>query len=581
MLEGNSTAPVRGVGYYRKSNEDDGSSVEQQQHWAREACAREGIDLVREFTDQAKKGHENATRTDFHEMLRFCQAQAKRGEPVDVIVTWHQNRFSRSDSHETSWYVWELRKAGVSRMFTANKGWVDFARMEDRILLNIEQDATSHQYVINLAQDSTRGRLAGAEAGRWMGGPVPYGYRPEMEKVTVKGRTRYRTKRLVLGPDQEAAVVRRLFRDYAAGKAGLRGLAQRLTAEGVPAPEGGAAWGTNTVKRILRNPAYLGRLAWGRRTEGKFFGVVDAKLVKKAGRKRREDNPAAAWVWSAEQTHEPLTDLATWELCQALLARRKKEGQPRLGCYPLSGLVRCGHCGGHMVARVNRVQRRNGQTHQYRRVLCGTYNRTGGPSCNYNAVDADALARAVVRKLRERLFNREALETLRAEVRRQDKEALGGADLASLTARLAAAERRLDVAARRVLEEEDEGAVPALRKHMSAIREERDRLAAEVSAATQRGGPQAEDLEAGVEEALAIMGELEAATGAEDNDLLRAVLGRAVAYVELFFDHAPTGGGKRVRSRYARGLVHVRPQRWAQYIEVNGQPAPCRKTTSG
>jgi DNA invertase Pin-like site-specific DNA recombinase len=98
-------APIRAVFYGRKSNEDDGSSIDQQRDWARTTCQKERVEIVREFADQAKKGHETATRTEFHEMLKFCQEQSRQGTPIDVIVCWHHNRFSRADSQETAWFI--------------------------------------------------------------------------------------------------------------------------------------------------------------------------------------------------------------------------------------------------------------------------------------------------------------------------------------------------------------------------------------------------------------------------------------------------------------------------------------------
>src|SRR6516164_6417913 len=109
---------IPAVFYGRKSNEDGGDSIEQQLAWAREACPREGIAVEAEFTDQAKKGWETAKRTGFHDMLRFCQQRHREGRPVEAVVCWHANRFSRADSQETAWFVWEFRKAGVTRMFT-------------------------------------------------------------------------------------------------------------------------------------------------------------------------------------------------------------------------------------------------------------------------------------------------------------------------------------------------------------------------------------------------------------------------------------------------------------------------------
>jgi hypothetical protein len=51
---------IRAVAYYRKSDEDDGESVEQQREWATQAAPREGVQIVREFTDQAMAGWDTA-----------------------------------------------------------------------------------------------------------------------------------------------------------------------------------------------------------------------------------------------------------------------------------------------------------------------------------------------------------------------------------------------------------------------------------------------------------------------------------------------------------------------------------------
>src|SRR5262249_12146554 len=109
--------------------------------------------------DQAKKGHETATRMAFHEMLAFCQEQARRKMPVQVVVTWHSNGFPRADSIETSPYLPLFREAGVSRFLTAQK-WIDFARGEDRLVFGVTQEATDHRYILDHARATARGRVA-------------------------------------------------------------------------------------------------------------------------------------------------------------------------------------------------------------------------------------------------------------------------------------------------------------------------------------------------------------------------------------------------------------------------------------
>src|SRR5262249_10544539 len=160
---------------------------------------------------QAKKGHETATRMAFHEMLAFCQEQARRKMPVRVVVTWHSNGFSRADSIETSHYLHLFREAGVSRFLTAQKS-IDFARGEDRLVFLVTQEATDHGYILDHARAAARGRVAAASAGRWAGGVAPVGYRVEREEVIVKGVRRMRPARLVLGPEREVELVRLIFR---------------------------------------------------------------------------------------------------------------------------------------------------------------------------------------------------------------------------------------------------------------------------------------------------------------------------------------------------------------------------------
>jgi DNA invertase Pin-like site-specific DNA recombinase len=73
----NATAQaLRGVLYCRKSSDDAGESISQQQAWAKEAALRDRIVIVKEFADQSVSGWDTARRSGFAAMLAFCQEQA-------------------------------------------------------------------------------------------------------------------------------------------------------------------------------------------------------------------------------------------------------------------------------------------------------------------------------------------------------------------------------------------------------------------------------------------------------------------------------------------------------------------------
>jgi DNA invertase Pin-like site-specific DNA recombinase len=116
---------------------------------------------------------------------------------------------------------------------------------------------------------------AHAQAGRWLGGRPPCGYRivdagphPNPSKAASGARLHQ------LAPDPETApVVRRIFDMYLAG-AGYKQIAAVLTNEGIPSPSAhdpkrnshrpGHSWAMSAVREILTNPRYLGFQVSGR-----------------------------------------------------------------------------------------------------------------------------------------------------------------------------------------------------------------------------------------------------------------------------------------------------------------------------
>jgi site-specific DNA recombinase len=364
--------------------------------------------------------------------------------------------------------------------------------------------------------------------------------------------------------------VRWIFRTYADTELGARGIAEELTRRGVPTATGKRCWSQSTVRDILTNPAYLGQVVWNRRRGGKFFAVVDCKVTprKEAGNGAR--NPKEAWVSGA--SHEALVDVETFERCQAKRVRRGKGMRRGRGEFLLSGLVRCGHCGSAMIGRTHTL-REGGKVYRYRRYYCGGYNRGGKAVCQVNGISADALERAVLRKLCSAWLNREVLDALREEIRRQDRQEAGGnpARVEDLRTRLRAAERKVAQAAGRILDEEDEALLPGLRQKMKELVRQRDDLAAEAEALERRPVPAA-DLEAGVDAAVAMMERLDKAMHDDDAAALRAVLREAVAQVELWFDYRPYG--KRTRSLFARGLIYRRPDLILDYIGERASSVP-------
>jgi DNA invertase Pin-like site-specific DNA recombinase len=550
---------IRGASYYRKSNEDDGSSIEQQREWARAACQKEGVELVREFADQAKKGHETASRTAFHEMLAFCQEQARRRTPIEVIVCWHTNRFSRADSIETGHYLHLFRQAGVRRILTAQR-WIDFGRGEDRIIFGVNQEASDHKYVLDHAHATARGRVARARAGKWVGGVAPLGYRVEREEVIVKGVRRLRPRRLVLGPEREVEIVRLIFDLYANTPMGLVAVAQELTRRKIPSPRGLPAWTSESVKHILTNPVYLGRLAWNRRTVGKFVGVIDGRPVDRpADNGKARINGKGQWI-DSNPDHDKIIDLVTYERCQDKLAARRGGRRRTRGTFVLTGLLRCAHCGRAMVGRTE------GNGRQV--YFCGGYNHYGKGPCHYNAVAAAPLTDALLAKLREAWVGLNLDAIVRELQRQYDEEAQAGGQKAEVLRRRV---RQLDadlaegIARLRSI---DLSLLDGYQKGLKALQAERDQAEADLRREEAAPRPAGETM-ARVKKAVAKLQALSTAAAASEADLLRELLAEVVTKIEVWFHHEQTP--RRVRCKFARALVWVRDDVALLYTDVAKQ----------
>ena len=113
----------------------------------------------------------------------------------------------------------------------------------------------------------------------------------------ISWKASYGYRRVPRGPDgpahleifePEAAVVRRIFAERAAGTT-IRQICRLLNANAVPTPTASrAVWGTSTLDRLLRNEAYIGRT---------YFNRTEAVPDRRPGhRSRQVPRPRADWI---------------------------------------------------------------------------------------------------------------------------------------------------------------------------------------------------------------------------------------------------------------------------------------------
>lgn len=547
---------IRGVLYARKSNEDRtneqretesvGESVQQQTEWAEAAAEREGVTLVERFADQAIPGWEGTDkRTGLADLIAFCKRQAELGRPISCVVVWAENRLSRSDVIETFAHLNELRRAGVSKLLTA-AGWRDLFRSEDLILYAVRQQASDAQYSIDLSRSTKRGKRARAARGLWNGGTPPYGYEAGPEGKLIVNAT-------------QAAVVKLLFDEYLNRQTSIRGLIRLLAERGIASPTGRPRWIVQTVVSLLQNPTVCGELVCGRRDSSPFQFAGTFRVQASTRRKVRKPDPSE-WV-RVPGAHEAIITAEQFAACQAKLIANRSNTSPAKGePFILTGLVRCGGCGGPMVGRTLRgADSRYGRWYANRYYCCNAYNAGGKGHCHFNAVKEKLLVAAVVKKLTRVFTDPATVAAIREELLRVERADAENPEDARLTARLADLDTKLKVAADRFLSCPEE-AIEQVRIGLKELKGQRDRVAAELNALRARSVAQ-EPLEARIEAYLANVSRLKEVFDKADPAAVRQLLREVIDRIELHFSHsAEIGKKKRVYTKFARGLIYLKSE---------------------
>lgn len=230
-------------------------------------------------------------------------------DQYDVLVVWKLDRVYRRFTGFVK-LIERLQQADV-RLVSVNDTLDTSTPIGQAIAGFLAAQAETESANAGIRIRSAQQHLA--RTGRWSGGRIPYGWQPADHPDG--GR------QLILHPEQ-ARVVRQIIGWLEQGMSG-RQVAERLNTAGVPSPTG-SPWSGQGVYYMVRSP----RMAGWVRHRGEIVRGDDGQPV--AG-------------------PEPMVDPERWQTLVDRLAGAGWDTTRRTGATLLSGLVRCGLCGGPMA----------------------------------------------------------------------------------------------------------------------------------------------------------------------------------------------------------------------------------------
>ncbi|WP_405101775.1 recombinase family protein [Oceanobacillus sp. FSL H7-0719] len=255
-------------------------------------------------------------------------------ELFDAIIVFDWDRLTRGSAADAEKITGALRLSGTLVITMSPFNVYDMNDESDEEMLSYKSFFANREYKI-ITKRMHNGKKIGARMGLFVYGVPNYGYSYNKD---VKG----------LEPDkEESKVFRRMVDGYINGKS-LNKIATELNDMNVPSPRG-KKWNGNTIKNIITNEVYLGRIISNKTSGVKLSQNPDGT------KKPFKEHPKDEWI-VVENCHEPLMNEDELMQIREIL-RSKANHHNGNGRNTLSGLVKCGLCGETLT-----IQKSDGNT---------------------------------------------------------------------------------------------------------------------------------------------------------------------------------------------------------------------------
>lgn len=353
---------------------EEGYSVDEQRRRCIEYCEKEGHEVFKVYEDRGISGKNISGRPGLKDLLKDSN-----DKKFDLVVVWKLNRISRRLIDILN-IVDTLDKNSIA--FRSLTESFETETPAGKLQLNI-MGAIGEFERGTIAENVKMGMIARAREGKWNGGKV-LGY--DVVEVPSEGKKRKETK-LVIN-EKEAMTVRRIFELYSEGH-GYKATVNRVNKEGHKSKRGNA-FSTASIKEILKNPVYIGKIRYNLRQDWNE-------------KRRKNINPNPILV---DGEHEAIIDDETWEKVQIILKDRSKTHNRVYDSeFPLTGLLKCPVCGASMTIGRSYHKRKDGTRKVAEYYVCGNWKNKGTAVCNSNSIRAEVADEVVTNKIIETVNN--------------------------------------------------------------------------------------------------------------------------------------------------------------------------------
>ena len=358
------------------------------------------MEIVGEYSDEGHFGKNIKGRQEFMRMLNDIE-DGKDG--VDFVLVFKLSRFGRNAADVLS-SLQLMQDYGVN-LICVEEG-IDSSKEAGKLLISIIA-AVAEMERENIRVQTMAGREQKAREGKWNGGFAPYGYKLENGELVIA--------------EDEVEIIQMIFDRYIHTNDGINGVANYLNNHGYTKKlrQNGTIPGFSAsfIKKIIDNPVYMGKIAYGRRRTEKRTGIRNETYVV-------EQSDFHVY----EGIHEAIISEEDWDLAQEKRSKnnykREKIHDPE-HAHILSGILKCPCCGKGMYGNIAKAGRKDNKTRYY--YYCKNTVNATGHKCTFrrnieqSQID-DMLAKLITAMTKEGKFKDAIQDKIGATVDTTDLE---------------------------------------------------------------------------------------------------------------------------------------------------------------
>ena len=460
---------------YCRLSQDDGSvgesgSIQTQKTLLTQYCQEHRIEIGDYYCDDGWSGT-NFDRPEFKRMLEDIETGT-----INLVIVKDLSRFGREYAQMGLYIEHYFEEKGVRFISVAEN--IDSKNGIDNLVLPFTNVINSF-YARQASTKTKAAHRARVKSGMYIGSRAPFGYQKDPND----------RHHLIIDPPA-ADVVRDIFQMFADGIGYVR-MTKILRQRGILNPQAyfnqnnpdyyknsdywrkPFDWHATSIRAILNNPVYLGKVVFGRSKTKGFFD------------KRRVETGEEEWV-VAENTHEPLISQELWDTVhQMMKARRRENGKGEV--QPFAGLVKCADCGSSLNVSYDKKKGR------YTGFSCWVYKNYGKERCTSHAIGWKTLNQLVLEDIRRNAMEArvctgdymDMLISSRTEKKKEETDRWKR-ELKKVDKRMAELSKILnklyeDLALEKISEERYQAMAPDYEREQILLREKREKLTAEIA----------------------------------------------------------------------------------------------------